>query len=882
MACRTDAMTRVFVLGLAAGLAVGCGRERTPEEKKAGALIDRLRDVTPEVRADAARELGVMRYGPAAPHLIRLLADVRTDVRTAAAEALGEIREVRAVKHLAVLASAESWSLRKAVVEALGKMATPETVPILSAALADDHAAVAMAAATGLSGAGTPGVEALLAAATNEAREVRVAAACGLERVTHAAAGETLRNLLRDEDSSVRFAAMDAIAGRLSPELLPPLVEMIADTDYVIRKRAARLAANAGAPAVPLLSKFIRHKSKAARMETVQALCRMDAAQTVTPLLAAMQDKDQRIREVAAKEMARRMAGPKFRGVLLKALADADAAVRLSALQLLREDEGKDILEPVIRLLQDPSEEIRLISTKIVCRMGEPAGLDHLVPLLKDKAVAVRQTAAAGLIERGDKRAADTLIEGLKQSAKAGGKRLNDAELILALRMLGQARDKRVVEYAVPLLKHKNTTVASAAATALGLTGDQGAVEPLKALVKDGDTARAAAAGHALVELDREHAREPIVARFERDFVTAGGTNVNWREMFYISAWIPVFTNLCDPRTLDALIPKLKLHGGSYSEKPVIYNMQKARCGIVQAFVDVLERIGDAKAFDPIFERARMSQRVDNRYERRVRRRCAEALVKLDPKRAVPAIADLLGNEKAHRQNCLIKYCSLLGDCEDGRAVPVLVGQLASEFENVQDAARKALARLGPVAVKEMVKMLETAGVRRRSDIADMLARIGGPALEPLIKAASRGSEKARQGAVWALGQMRDPRTIEPTIRALKDKSHRVRSAAAWSLATAGTSKGVEPLAEVLKQDPDASVREAAARALGNLGDIRATPALAGALAETNMMIRGVAVVSLRKIGGEDASRALRELLTRENNVDVRLAVSNALHVIEK
>lgn len=66
-----------------------------------------------------------------------------------------------------------------------------------------------------------------------------------------------------------------------------------------------------------------------------------------------------------------------------------------------------------------------------------------------------------------------------------------------------------------------------------------------------------------------------------------------------------------------------------------------------------------------------------------------------------------------------------------------------------------------------------------------------------------------RQGAAWALGEIKDLRAIGPLIFAIKDKDLDVRLRAAKALVKIGTP-AVEPLIEALK-DKDSYVRGNAA-----------------------------------------------------------------------
>ena len=52
-------------------------------------------------------------------------------------------------------------------------------------------------------------------------------------------------------------------------------------------------------------------------------------------------------------------------------------------------------------------------------------------------------------------------------------------------------------------------------------------------------------------------------------------------------------------------------------------------------------------------------------------------------------------------------------------------------------------------------------------------------------------------------------------------------------------------------------------------------------LADTNVTVRGVALLSLGKVGGPAAAQAVHDLLTREKDEDLRTAASAVLQALE-
>lgn len=88
--------------------------------------------------------------------------------------------------------------------------------------------------------------------------------------------------------------------------------------------------------------------------------------------------------------------------------------------------------------------------------------------------------------------------------------------------------------------------------------------------------------------------------------------------------------------------------------------------------------------------------------------------------------------------------------------------------------------------------------VQKRERIVEDLAKIGKPAVDPLIQALGDKNGQVRSGAAWTLGKIKDRRAVEPLIRALGDKSNTVRTESAFALGEIGDKKAIKPLEAIL------------------------------------------------------------------------------------
>jgi HEAT repeat protein len=194
-----------------------------------------------------------------------------------------------------------------------------------------------------------------------------------------------------------------------------------------------------------------------------------------------------------------------------------------------------------------------------------------------------------------------------------------------------------------------------------------------------------------------------------------------------------------------------------------------------------------------------------------------------------------------------------------------------SDLINVQIGAAQALGRIGDArAVKLLVEMLGRTDADLRQAGAAALAKIGAPAVEPLIgKFGYLGyyygmSAAYSQTVIDALGKIGTP-AVQPLLAALRDTSDDVRQMAAEALdkigwqPEAGSEDGaaywaakVELLITTLKdRDVKTDVRQAAVDSLVKIGVPAVEPLIAMmALKDTKPDVRQAAVDSLAGIGG--------------------------------
>jgi HEAT repeat protein len=80
--------------------------------------------------------------------------------------------------------------------------------------------------------------------------------------------------------------------------------------------------------------------------------------------------------------------------------------------------------------------------------------------------------------------------------------------------------------------------------------------------------------------------------------------------------------------------------------------------------------------------------------------------------------------------------------------------------------------------------------------------------MEPLFSALRHDrQEDVREAAAKALGEIREAAAVDPLVAALRDRNERVRQAAAKSLGQIGNIRAVEPLIDALEDPRERSGR---------------------------------------------------------------------------
>ncbi len=156
----------------------------------------------------------------------------------------------------------------------------------------------------------------------------------------------------------------------------------------------------------------------------------------------------------------------------------------------------------------------------------------------------------------------------------------------------------------------------------------------------------------------------------------------------------------------------------------------------------------------------------------------------IDPMRAERVLtAAMLDSRPAMRMTA----ASILGFLGRATAAPALIEALHDPLPAVQLQAAKALGHTrNPAAVPALLSLLQHADEQGGNQVFSSLARLGPVAVPELIENSTSRSPWMRWHCIRALGNIRDQRALPVLVRALADTDHSVAWMAAKGLVPFG------------------------------------------------------------------------------------------------
>jgi len=290
---------------------------------------------------------------------------------------------------------------------------------------------------------------------------------------------------LRNPDRTVRFYASMYLGRKKDPNSVAPLIALLNDKNNEVRGLAAQtLGMIEDTRAVDSLIIALRDPFANVRSNAAKALGELKDSRAVTPLNEAMRDSDEDVRN-----------------------SSVQALVRIDRVQYDRPGlklPVKEECKAVLNALRDKSPKVRETAAWLLLRTKDSRVVTPVIALLKDEWPRTRAYAAQVLGSVEDPVAVEPLIDALSDS--------NEWVRQNAAAALGQFHDRRALEPLTLTLKDKDEKVRWTAATALGKLRDPRSTEPLVAVLKDENYIVRESAARSLGMIKDSRAVDPLIS----------------------------------------------------------------------------------------------------------------------------------------------------------------------------------------------------------------------------------------------------------------------------------------------------------------------------------------------------------------------------------
>lgn len=576
---------------------------------------------------------------------------------------------------------------------------------------------------------------------------------------------------------------------------------------------------------------------------------------------------------------------------ILKQLDSDDVEVRRQAVGSLRGRQSAEAVPLLLRAMEDRSWRVRKAAAEILisgCPLGDYIG--GLIGLLGIEDDAGARNAAIEALVRLGKRATTFLMAAFDTPNRDVRKFIID--------IIGEVKDRQALPLLLKSLKDEDDNVRASAVEHLGRLAEPSVVDALIDILRSGDTWTAFPAADALGRIGDRRAvpalvealavralREPVLKSLGRlsvvgtlDYVVpllrdksraVQEETIKAIEMYYHNN-VPAevisgaLNRLCGPESIAILV------NHAWSRKREVRAAAILLLGLLQderALSPLLDLSSEEDLADevkgaliyigknrpdyimPLF-------RTDNQAHRRF-------IIEVAATVASPLFARVfeqnLRDVDGHVRALSAQGLANIGD---GGAVPALMELLADPYQDVQEAAVKALIRLKAfLPAEDFIRLLKERLPSLRRNAALVLGRIREEGAVSALGFALKDEDvTVRKAVIEALSLIRTSESVRHLMFALTDEDADIRTSAALSLGSLGDAVVYESLS-LLTADSQDNVRAAAARALGMLGDPRAIEGLIALLGDPNGFVVTAALKALGRIRGEKAREAVIGML---------------------
>ncbi|MAS34656.1 MAG: hypothetical protein CL610_11660 [Anaerolineaceae bacterium] len=239
------------------------------------------------------------------------------------------------------------------------------------------------------------------------------------------------------------------------------------------------------------------------------------------------------------------------------------------------------------------------------------------------------------------------------------------------------------------------------------------------------------------------------------------------------------------------------------------------------------------------------------------------------------------GTSKGGQQKLSLRRLATMVNMLPPEAISLEAAQemLRNDEFFVRYNAAKMLGRRGDRAARLIMEAVLSDGkAPSRASVARHLYGFSWFTGEALIRKALQDDDpRVREGAIYALCDLRELNAFQLLIEVLADETDDVRAAAAWGLRDCQDAAAVPVLKAVLQaEDPD--VRIKALEALGANDTPQAMPVVREAMNDPDPEVKYAATLSLLELAGESWLSELSGIIGRTSGVTLQQVLRGFFH----
>lgn len=272
---------------------------------------------------------------------------------------------------------------RDEIIEALVRHGSA-TVDLLLSQLAAEDLEVRRSAVVALGRIGDSGATPALVDALKD-NALAIDAANALAQIGDAQAVDGLLNLIRNEDASIRQAAVSALNSLMPPSRSERIIPLLHDSDPNVRESAVKIAGYFGYPqAAGALLELSRDPNERVRCAAIEHLPFVEDDRVLEVLARARNEETPNVRTSAARALGN-MDGPEVVSLLIKGLSDTDAWVRYFSARALGRRGSEDSIEALANLIEkEKFNHVRIAALDSLGQIGGPAIGSIVAALVRD------------------------------------------------------------------------------------------------------------------------------------------------------------------------------------------------------------------------------------------------------------------------------------------------------------------------------------------------------------------------------------------------------------------------------------------------------------------------------------------------------------------